>query len=331
VVKQVKVPFHTVVALALVAVSTTACAVDMSKADFVRRVDAICERVAEATKPTALQLFEMQPTASELADFSGQLVPILERGLLEARDLEPPEGDERPVNVVLAAWADEIARFKAFGAEAAAGDQMRTDDFMNSVPFANFKRRAGQYGLTGCALERNGKNEAGVTAEQRAAFPAGRKEFIEKADALCEKHSRAPANPLYFQNFSYYRDLSRDPPPLELWGALLGRGDGTGTGGSLVPYFQKEVEALRAVGAPEPDKASLTRILGGYDGLAANAEEAGNRARAGDRMGFRNMFAEVAAGSASLDKALSDYGVTKCALSELLLIGRVSQDTFRLP
>ena len=83
------------------------------------------------------------------------------------------------------------------------------------------ERRSGQvYGTTG----------------PRPAAPPGHQAIIDHGDAICKRTGEL-ADSFYFQYLSYYRDLTRAPPTLPLWGGLLRRGNATTSDGPVLASF----------------------------------------------------------------------------------------------
>lgn len=324
--------FRRLLATSAVAAVIAGCSAGpASKATFVARADTICDRVAAATDPLAFQLFALDPTPAELANLMDRVLPRLEQGLADLRRLHAPRADRSAVARILRMGENEVARFKAY--RAVAGEYGRTDDFFNRIPFAAFKAEAANYALTRCARDRHGPGEErGVPEAQRAAFSAAKKTFLAEGDAACQANSRGPAEALYYQNFAYYRDLSVEPPSLTQWAGMLGPDPRTpATKGTLIPFFGAYLDALRKLTPPPPDRALIGSILDRYATLGAKAEETGDMAAVGNRSGFRARLAEMAALSAPADKALRDYGFTRCAPADSLLVARVARDVFRLP
>jgi ADP-ribosylglycohydrolase len=123
----------------------------LSKAEFVRKADAICEatRSRFAREYTALvQKYQQQGGSSQAelkvvtdAIVKAALLPNYEKGIDEIVALGAPKGDEDEVAAFLNALRERLDEIEATPTKLAS----------TITPFARVEKKAEAYGLTGCA------------------------------------------------------------------------------------------------------------------------------------------------------------------------------------
>lgn len=287
------------------------------KAKFVAAADGICERVSSETAPRVIELFSVRSTPPELAQSLGTIVPALEKGFADLRRLRPPAGDDATIGAMITAGETEVARLRDIAARAGGGDETSVGAFLDPPPFVSFDEKAGAYGLARCALARNPADPVAISEAQRGAFAPDKKAYIEKADAACTQFGGEK-----FVSDPFYVAGSSGPKPMELRAQSLGT--------TFLYFFRQQVQALRAVEPPAADRERISAALGAYDQVFVKGQSAADAGKGGDRSGFQSAFVELAAMALGADRALFDYGLTKCASSQLLFQG-VAQRAPRLP
>ena len=113
----------------------------LSKAEYLKRGNAICAKGQKAVRAEAEKLGD-SPSNAEIKKFGTDVfVPRTEDQIEELRDLEPPKGDKETVEKIYDTAQDALDKVKDD-----PGVLTRTDD-----PFSEANELARNYGLTTCA------------------------------------------------------------------------------------------------------------------------------------------------------------------------------------
>ncbi|HET7589047.1 MAG TPA: hypothetical protein VFK14_02510 [Solirubrobacterales bacterium] len=137
-------------ALALFALLITGCggsgSKELSKAEFVKQGNAICE---EATKAREKALVEFSETTNPKANqevvrekLLAKILPLYEGAAEQLGELGAPAGDKAKVEGIVEAMEEAAARVEADPQTAAVG----------SLPFKKANEAAESYGLKACAI-----------------------------------------------------------------------------------------------------------------------------------------------------------------------------------
>jgi hypothetical protein len=121
----------------------------ITKAEFLKKADAVCERGNEQTQADVaayveeknFSLSKKQTPAQYTAFIEAVLVPNVNKEIEEIRDLGAPSGDEDQVEAILSALEDAVAKAQK---ESKAVVQERTDLFGRASELAK------EYGLKAC-------------------------------------------------------------------------------------------------------------------------------------------------------------------------------------
>jgi len=120
--------------------STTAA---ISKADFLKKGNAICKKGNQSIKLAGNHLLPQgkQPTAAQKQQFTNVALLTIQAEILRVKRLGAPPGDEAKVNAIIAS-------------AQAALQKVKQDPSVlfkqNSDPFAEANKLANAYGLTAC-------------------------------------------------------------------------------------------------------------------------------------------------------------------------------------
>jgi hypothetical protein len=131
--------------LALVAAGCGSDEKTISKAEFLRKGNAICASGNKEIDAGANKIFrnrKSRPSQADIKRFANEvLLPSVERQVKGIKDLGAPKGDEDKVKAILDAADEGIAAGKRDPASLASD---------NADPFAKANRLARAYGLTVC-------------------------------------------------------------------------------------------------------------------------------------------------------------------------------------
>ena len=122
----------------------------LSKAEYVRRADAICgkyeRRLDAIPEPRELR---------DVPDFIERGIPLARDEVEELEELRPPEGDEEEVERLLAQVKETIAALERLGDAAAARDVAAAEEAAARVEEAGDRaaKLAREYGLDECGSE----------------------------------------------------------------------------------------------------------------------------------------------------------------------------------
>lgn len=147
---QPRLPSLRVVCTAAVAVVAVAgcgsSSSGVSKAQFLKQANAICQRGNQVTNAAANKAFPSsgkQPTPAAIASFVRKTdVPEIQRQIDQIRALDKPPADKTKIDAMLALAQADLDRVKADPTALVAS---------NAHPFKNFAALAHPYGLTSCA------------------------------------------------------------------------------------------------------------------------------------------------------------------------------------
>ena len=146
--------FVTALIVCLVPLALAACGGDdedkgPSKADYIKKADAICARSDKEIDALFSQTFEdpQAPTPEEAQAALEEGIPVVKKDLAELKALEPPEDDKDEVAAIWTAIDEGIATL-----EEASADPDTSLAALTSEPFAAGEKLAGDYGMhsTGC-------------------------------------------------------------------------------------------------------------------------------------------------------------------------------------
>lgn len=124
--------------------STTA---SLSKAEFVKRGNDICDRANTRLETIARKEFgSASPTATQVESFLGDhVIPALQQEAADIRELPVPQGDEQQVDEMLTALEQ--------GAEQAKSDPNSLQAHGAADPLSKAIQLARAYGLKVCAAQ----------------------------------------------------------------------------------------------------------------------------------------------------------------------------------
>jgi hypothetical protein len=118
----------------------------LTKAEFIKRADAICKK-ADAKQESAVRAYEKE-NPEALSTPAGQEEFILDIGLSpitveldEISELGVPEGDEQAVNAIVSGFEDAVAKVEADPFSVASGPG----------PFLGVNKLTKAYGFKDCA------------------------------------------------------------------------------------------------------------------------------------------------------------------------------------
>ena len=132
-------------AVALVATGCGSSKKSISKAEFLRKGNAICAQGNKEIQAEAQKRFPNQkgrPSNAQLKSFATEVViPSVEKQVSKLKDLGAPKGDKDKVNAIWAAADEGIAKTKQDPLSVAVE---------NGGPFAKANKLANAYGLKVC-------------------------------------------------------------------------------------------------------------------------------------------------------------------------------------
>ena len=138
------------VALLVSLLAASGCGGDdrLSRAEYVREADAICEkyekRLEEVREPQSL---------AEVPGYVDEARPVVEEGISELRDLEPPEDVQPKVDRWLSKNEQNLARIDDLSEAAEANDEQTVRDALGKLAENEEEadRLARDIGLRACA------------------------------------------------------------------------------------------------------------------------------------------------------------------------------------
>jgi hypothetical protein len=144
------VRFALLITVAVSAVALAACGGEdrLSQAEFQQRANAVCkkynDRIAAIGDPTS---------PAVVPEYVDKGVPLIEQGLSELRDLNPPEDVEDDYDRMLAATEDGIPAIRKLGQAVAANDAVAVQEALQEVRRVSTtsNRLATTLGLESCA------------------------------------------------------------------------------------------------------------------------------------------------------------------------------------
>ena len=139
------------------AAAVAACGGDddkgLSKAEFVKRANAICAQANARGEQLARTAFRnpARPRPEELQAVLREAVTVNRKVISDVRALKPPEADKERVNAMLAAADRSTTAYEQASRTPQASVEMFRRANTPQDPAAEADRLAGQYGLSECA------------------------------------------------------------------------------------------------------------------------------------------------------------------------------------
>lgn len=120
----------------------------LSKPEFVKQGNAICERLDNETAGFEEEAFAGgDPDPAEMQTWVKKSSPFIETALADLRELNPPKADKDEVDAILAEGDRALKTFQRAAASEEEAAKVQVD------PFISFNAKATAYGLDKCASE----------------------------------------------------------------------------------------------------------------------------------------------------------------------------------
>lgn len=140
-------------------------------------------------------------------------------------------------------------------------------------------------------------------------------EFVEQADAICAA-TNAEVEPIFEDFYSTAFAGMPEGPTTETENQTIMEGF-DGVLDEVTPIFERQVEDLRALGAPEADGETIEALLADFESAMTEMNEVADAAVAGDEEAIHAMTAEDAQDPFSdVNARARDYGLTVCGSEE---------------
>lgn len=117
----------------------------LTKAEFLKKANAICTKGNAQINAVAQQQFKTRPTTAQITTFARTtVIPATQSQIDQIRKLKPPAKDTSTVKAIVTAAQSDLAKVKANPTLLASNGQAQD-------PFAEANRLAKAYGMTACA------------------------------------------------------------------------------------------------------------------------------------------------------------------------------------
>ena len=139
------------------AAAVAACGGDddkgLSKAEFVKRANAICAQANARGEQLAKTAFRnpARPRPEELQAVLREAVTVNRKVISDLRALKPPEADRSQIDAILAAGERSTTAYEQASRSPQASAELFEKTGTPQDPSAEADRLAGQYGLSECA------------------------------------------------------------------------------------------------------------------------------------------------------------------------------------
>ncbi|HUR17497.1 MAG TPA: hypothetical protein VMZ51_00995 [Acidimicrobiales bacterium] len=158
----------------------------LSKAELIKRGNAICERVDNETAGFEEEAFaDGDPDPAEMQTWVRKSSPFIGTALADLSELNPPKADKDEFNAILAEGNKALKAFQKAAASEEEAAKVQVD------PFISFNAKAAAYGLDKCASDEEDEVPAQEPAPGAAIVDVVAKEYAFEVPATMKTGATA--------------------------------------------------------------------------------------------------------------------------------------------